>query len=112
MELGLWFSGSETFADNGRRVEDEGSGVLSGLRISDEGFRPDLGSGTNAFADGDKRGGDEVLSEDKGDLSRRNFGSGMNAFADGDKRDEDETLNDGDSSSGGGFGLGLDNSAH
>ena len=108
MELGLWFSGSETFADNGRRIGDEETGVLSGLRVSDGGFRPGLGSGTNVFADGDKREGDEV----KGDLSRRSFGSGMNAFADGDKHDEDETLCDGDSLSGGGFGLGLGSSTH
>ena len=74
--------------------------------VSDGGFRPDLGSGTNVFADGDKREGDEV----KGDLSRRSSGSGMNAFADGDKHDEDETLCDGDSLSGGGFGLGLGSS--
>ena len=36
----------------------------------------------------------------------------MNAFADGDKHDEDETLCDGDSLSGGGFGLGLGSSTH
>ena len=46
------------------------------------------------------------------DAAADDFGSGMNAFADGDKHDEDETLCDGDSLSGGGFGLGLGSSTH
>lgn len=84
--------------------------------------------GTNGVADGDKRAGDDILSEDKGhgildglsegkgyETSGEGFESGLlsgtNACADDDKRVEDDILSEDEQNDrflpGGGFGTGL-----